>query len=139
MDHYQRLGVSSTATLPEIKAAYRQKARELHPDQHPGDAAKEDAFKELAEAYRVLSNQERRREYDAGRFRLPSEDSRVFAVKAGQDVFDFVAGQAQKAAGSKLRNRGELGKKAAKAADSIIDFGRSWGHQWLEEKIRRRP
>ena len=63
-DYYEVLGVSKTATADEIKKAYRKLAIKYHPDKNPGDKAAEDKFKEAAEAYEVLSNDEKRQKYD---------------------------------------------------------------------------
>lgn len=63
-DYYTVLGVSRTATEKEIRAAYRKLARKHHPDVNPGDAASESKFKEIGEAYAVLSDAEKRKKYE---------------------------------------------------------------------------
>ncbi len=63
-DLYQTLGVSRTATAEEIKKAYRKLAMQYHPDKNPGDKRAEDKFKEITQAYDVLSDQEKRTNYD---------------------------------------------------------------------------
>jgi len=64
-DYYAVLGVPKTATQTEIKKAYRKLAREHHPDAKPGDAASERRFKDVNEANAVLSDPEKRKQYDA--------------------------------------------------------------------------
>ncbi|MDN4479198.1 DnaJ C-terminal domain-containing protein [Demequina sp. SYSU T00039] len=64
-DFYATLGVSKDADADAIKKAYRKLARDLHPDRNPGDAAAEKRFKEVGEAYAVLSDTEDRQQYDA--------------------------------------------------------------------------
>ncbi|MEV4015381.1 molecular chaperone DnaJ [Nonomuraea angiospora] len=66
-DYYAVLGVPKTATPEEIKKAYRKLARQYHPDTNQGDATKETKFKEVSEAYDVLSDTKRRKEYDEAR------------------------------------------------------------------------
>ncbi|GGD08256.1 molecular chaperone DnaJ [Nocardioides daphniae] len=63
-DFYAVLGVSKTADAAEIKKAYRQLARENHPDSNPGDEAKAEKFKAVAEAYDVVGDPEKRKKYD---------------------------------------------------------------------------
>jgi molecular chaperone DnaJ len=63
-DFYQILGVSKDASDAELKKTYRKLARKYHPDSNPGDAAAEAKFKEISEAYSVLSDAEQRAEYD---------------------------------------------------------------------------
>ena len=63
-DYYEVLGVSRNAEAAEIKKAYRKLALKYHPDKNPGDKEAEEKFKEAAEAYDVLSNDEKRRRYD---------------------------------------------------------------------------
>lgn len=78
-DYYKSLGVPKNATPAEIKKAYRKLARQYHPDANKNDAKAEEKFKEISEAYDVLSDEKRRKEYDEARslfggggFRVPT-------------------------------------------------------------------
>src|SRR5271170_8459776 len=63
-DYYEVLGVSRGTSAEDIKKAYRKLAVKFHPDKNPGDKSAEDKFKELGEAYEVLSNVDKRSAYD---------------------------------------------------------------------------
>jgi molecular chaperone DnaJ len=63
-DLYEVLGVAPTATSAQIKSAYRKLARKLHPDVNPNDKKAEETFKEVSEAYQVLSDEKKRAQYD---------------------------------------------------------------------------
>lgn len=63
-DYYQALGVNRNASTDEIKKAYRKLALKYHPDRNPGDKSAEDRFKDINEAYQVLSDPEKRQRYD---------------------------------------------------------------------------
>ncbi len=86
LDLYELLGVSHDASEAEIKRAYRQKARELHPDANGGDTAAEARFKEVSLAYEVLRDPERRARYDR------YGPAGVFGQGPGGMTFDFEAG-----------------------------------------------
>jgi len=72
-DYYQVLGIDRKASAAEIKKAYRKLARKYHPDVNPGNSEAEARFKEIQEAYRVLSDEEKRKQYDTYGF-VPEEE-----------------------------------------------------------------
>ena len=76
-DYYKALGVSKGATAEEIKKSYRKLARKYHPDANKGDSASEEKFKEISEAYNVLSDTKRRQEYDDARSLFGSGGARM--------------------------------------------------------------
>ena len=85
---YDTLGVSKSASADEIKKAYRKLAREHHPDRNPGDAGAEEKFKEVQHAYDVLSDADKRKQYD----RFGSQNGRAGAgpQNVNINVDDFV-------------------------------------------------
>ena len=90
-DYYEVLGVSKNATNEEIKKAYRKLAIENHPDKNPGDKAAEERFKEATEAYEVLSDDTKRKNYD--NFGFASVDgSQGFGNAAYRDFSDLFSG-----------------------------------------------
>jgi molecular chaperone DnaJ len=84
-DYYEVLGLSREASQPEIKKAYRRLARDHHPDSNPGDTGAEERFKELTEAYEVLSSPQARRAYDTYGHQVPR--SGTGATGTGGDPF----------------------------------------------------
>jgi curved DNA-binding protein len=110
-DYYAVLGVDKSATAEQIKKAYRKLAVKYHPDKNPGDKQAEERFKELSEAYAVLSDPEKKRQYDqfgqAGfHQRFSQEDIfrnadfgdifREFGFGSGEDLFSQLFGGGRK-------------------------------------------
>ena len=82
-DFYSELGVTKTASGDEIKKAYRKLARDLHPDKNPGNKQAEEKFKAVSEAYDVLSDTAKRKEYDEARNLMASGAFRGFGGAGG--------------------------------------------------------
>lgn len=88
-DLYQTLGVTRTASDDEIRRAYKKKAKDSHPDLHPGDAAKAEAFKRASAAYEILSDKSKRGQYDRGEI---DADGNPTGFGAGQGFGGFQQG-----------------------------------------------
>ena len=82
-DYYKVLGVAKTATKDEIKKAYRKLAQKFHPDANSGDATAEARFKEISEAHAILTNDEKRAEYDQIRAFMEGGGERFYGFRPG--------------------------------------------------------
>ena len=130
-DYYKALGVPKDASQADIKKAYRKLARQFHPDANKGDSASEERFKEVSEAYDVLSDDTKRREYDEARtlfagggFRVPRGGGGGGAGGVPFDLSDLFGGAS---AGGGLGDlfggifRGRSGAAARRGADAEAD------------------
>jgi molecular chaperone DnaJ len=109
-DYYEVLGIAKDASGDEIKRSYRRLAMKYHPDRNPGDAAAESSFKECAEAYEVLSDGQRRAQYDrfghAGLRGTPGHDFRSMHVEDIFSMFNDIFGGGGMSQGGRARQRG---------------------------------
>ncbi|HVG11641.1 MAG TPA: molecular chaperone DnaJ [Flavisolibacter sp.] len=121
-DYYEVLGVSKGAAADEIKKAYRKVAMQYHPDRNPGDKAAEEKFKEAAEAYEVLSDGDKKAQYDrfghagvrsaAGGSQGGPNMEDIFSQFGdvfGEDVFGSFFGGQRGGGGGQRRSRGSRG------------------------------
>lgn len=113
-DYYQTLGVDRGASEADVKSAYRKLAKQYHPDKNPGDTSAEARFKEIGEAYAVLSDAEKRKLYDqyghagevpAGAYQGSPADFSGFETGGFSDFFQGLFGQTGPGGGT-TRTRG---------------------------------
>ena len=122
-DYYEVLGVTKNSSADEIKKAYRKVAMQFHPDRNPGDKAAEEKFKEAAEAYEILSDADKRAQYDRyghaglnnnnrGGFGSTEDIFSQFGDIFGEDIFGsfFGGGGGRPRGGGGTRARGVRGK-----------------------------
>jgi molecular chaperone DnaJ len=109
-DYYKVLGVPKTATADEIKKSYRKLARKYHPDANKGDAGAEEKFKEISEAYTILSDAKQRKEYDEARSMFGGGFRSPGAGGAGSFPFDLgdLFGTGTDTAGARSGRVGDL-------------------------------
>jgi molecular chaperone DnaJ len=133
-DYYKALGVPKTAKTADIKKAYRELARKYHPDANKGDASAEERFKEITEAYNVLSDERQRKEYDEARsmfgggFRVPT-GNRNGAGNAPFDLGDIFGGEGlgDVLGGIFRGGRGTTQSRARRGADVETETTLSFG------------
>jgi len=138
-DYYQILGIGKSASTDEIKKAYRKLAMQYHPDRNPGDAQAEEKFKEINEAYQVLSDDDKRAHYD----RLGSAyfNWQQTGGRGGFDWGQWNYGQpGQQPGGMRVEFDGDLGSLFG-GAGGFSDFfsqifGGMGGSAGLEELFR---
>ena len=130
-DYYQILGVNKAASEDEIKKAYRKLAMKYHPDHTKGDKAAEEKFKKISEAYAVLSDKEKRKQYDTFgsegfHQRFSQED--IFKGFDFSDILrEFGFGGAESFTGPGGRTRFSFGGGSPFGSESF--FGSRAGHQ----------
>jgi len=130
-DYYALLGVERTASAGDIKSAYRRLALKYHPDRNPGDKAAEDKFKQINEAYAVLSDDEKRGRYD--------RYGTVGDAPVGMDIFDIFASVFGGSAGGmgmgRGRTRGHPGEDLE--VEVQVTLEQAWAGETVQVPIER--
>jgi DnaJ-class molecular chaperone len=137
-DLYALLGVKETATADEVKKAYRELAKKVHPDRTGGDKAKEQRFKEISAAYEVLSDPARRQQYDAmrrGGFRAGSGGMPDFSAFQGIDGIEELFGSIFGFGGG----RGGKGGRVVYETRPFTGFGNPGGFGGFSDASPPRP
>jgi len=162
-DYYKALGVDKNATPDEIKKAFRKLAVKYHPDRNQGDKASEEKFKEINEAYAVLSDPKKKEEYDtfgsSGFHRQYSQEDifrgfdfgnayKDMGTGAGEDIFSRLFGGAFARGGGRggFRAASQKGtdlemetdvsfRDAAQGAEKLVAFRRNGNREELKVKI----
>jgi len=141
-DYYEVLGVNSSTPQEEIKKAYRKSALKYHPDKNKGDKTSEEKFKEASEAYHVLSDKKRRKNYDqfghaafegaGGRGGFANFDfTNAFSDIFGSDIFDDFFGDSGEG-----RRRGRRRQSENRGADLRYDLTISLEDAYSGKKTR---
>ena len=130
-DYYKILGVSENASKDEIKRAYRRLAKKYHPDANPGNKAAEEKFKEISEAHQILSDPEKRKQYD----QLKKFGESGFQGYQGFDFENLRKGTGRKTGRKfEFEDLGEFGS-FSDIFSSIFDFGeRERQSSWEPQK-----
>ena len=127
-DYYKTLGVSREASQDEIAKAYRRLARQYHPDANPNDPKAEETFKDVSEAHQVLSDPEKRKEYDRIRDMV---ESGAFAGGRGGDSFGGAGGFGRAGPGAAGMDLGD------RLMDGRVEGGALTGHRLEPEALER--
>lgn len=152
-DYYELLGVARGASEEELKKAYRKMAMQYHPDRNPGDKVAEEKFKEINEAYEILSNPEKRRMYDqfghsafsqggfggqGGQGGAGFDFSDIFGGGAFDDIFSsFFGGGGGGSARGQGRTRSASARGSDIRADITLDMNDILSDKSLKIKVKR--